>query len=125
MKWDNREPCKTCPYRLDVPVGTWHKDEFLNLLKQDKNEMHGAVFQCHQDKQLPNKDRHPCIGWLLDQRSRNTPSIQLRLDLIRQDGAADCYNEMTDGGHKLYDSIEEMARVNIPAKRRRRSRDHG
>lgn len=122
MKYDNREPCKTCPYRRDVPVGTWHKSEFENLLAHDKDEVRGNQFGCHQYRTQPEEERKPCVGWLLDQRNRGTPSIRLRITLCTHQDARTQYEEMTDGGNELYESIEEMARVNIPIKRRPRKR---
>lgn len=120
MKFDNREPCKTCPYRKDVPIGTWHKSEFTSLLAHDADPVYGHQFGCHQYRKRPVAEHRPCVGWLLDQRRRNVPSMQLRLTLITKKAASKQFKEISDGGHEIYDSIEEMARVNIPARRQRR-----
>lgn len=106
-----REPCKSCPYRVDVPVGFWHRSEFQNLLAHDANPYLGAVFNCHQDRLLPERRRRYCVGWLLDQRRRGLPSIQLRLSL-RDNDDAPALEELTDGGHELYGSIEELCAAN-------------
>ncbi len=118
MKYDNRQPCKTCPYRKDVAPGTWHPDEFLNLMRHDANEMSGAQFGCHQYRTMPPSEHRPCIGWMLDQQQRDVPSIQLRMTLMRNKEALACFMEMTDGGRPLYSSIQEMVRANLGARRR-------
>jgi hypothetical protein len=114
MNYDAREPCKTCPYRKDVPPKTWHRSEFENLLAQDRNEFGGAVFQCHQDRPKPAEERGFCIGWLLDQRARGLRSIQLRLHLIKGGEAAgkQIQEAHAPAGVKLYPSIAAMCRAN-------------
>ncbi len=109
MAWDTREPCKTCPYRKDVPKGTWHKSEFENLLEQDAQQF-GAAFGCHATRKLPVPQ--VCGGWLYDQMRRGVPSLALRLRIIRNPAAVKAIEEISDGGHKMYSSIEAMCRSN-------------
>lgn len=113
MKWDNRTPCASCPYRRDVPVGTWHVSEFQNLLANDRDERNGRTFACHRHRKQPVEERHLCVGWFLDQQRRGTPSLMLRLLALRGgDEAAAFWREAHDGGHDLYDSLDEMCEAN-------------
>jgi hypothetical protein len=107
MSWETRKPCKSCPYRKDVPLGTWAQEEFDNLLAQDADPIRGSMFGCHKYRHRPD-EAHVCAGWLLDQKSRNLPSTPLRIALIRSEEAQRAIEEVTDGGLELYDSIEEM-----------------
>lgn len=110
MKWDTREPCENCPYRKDAKLKLWDPAEFENLLVQDNNAYGGAIFGCHGTAKLESPS--VCGGWLLDQKRRNLPSIQLRLAVISSDAAAKALEAITDGGHKLYTSIAAMCRAN-------------
>lgn len=115
MNWadeNHRSPCAKCPYRKDAPLKLWHVSEFENLLAQDANEMGGHLFGCHNDGKKPKAEQRPCVGWLLDQRRRGTPSIQLRLALLHNPVAADVYERIHSKGLKLYPSISAMARAN-------------
>ena len=109
MKWDLREPCKSCPYRRDTRVGFWHPEEFDNLQAKDRDPI-GSVFGCHGT--IKHADPSVCIGWLLDQKRRGLPSLVLRVRLAQDAEARGCHEEATDGGHALYDSIEEMVAAN-------------
>lgn len=57
-------PCKSCPYRRDVPSGVWDADEYAKLSGYDGDItaqlQAGAVglFLCHQ------QDGNLCAGWL-------------------------------------------------------------
>ena len=59
-----RAPCKTCPYRRDVPSGLWAAEEYAKLPCYDGSMLDqlmnggGAVFDCHQS------DGNICAGWL-------------------------------------------------------------
>lgn len=110
MKWDTREPCGSCPYRRDARLGLWHPCEFENLVEQDRDPMNGGVFGCHATAKADQPS--VCAGWLLDQKRRNVPSIQLRLMLMRDKDAVACFEAVTDGGHALYGSIGEMVMAN-------------
>jgi hypothetical protein len=79
MKFETLSPCKTCPYRKDVPVGVWDRYEFVKLLEEDANQF-GALYACHQTRVLPVQQ--VCGGWLLDQKRRNAPCLTLRLRLM-------------------------------------------
>ncbi|MBL8605122.1 MAG: hypothetical protein JNK72_24545 [Myxococcales bacterium] len=79
--------------------------EFQKLLETDQSEL-GAIYGCHKD------NGQACIGWLLDQRQRDLPSIRLRLALITTPSAVRCLEEAHDGGHELFGSLEAMCRAN-------------
>lgn len=106
-----RSPCKTCPYRKDVAVGTWHRVEFEKCLDSERPGDVGSIFACHKHVHLPTKQRGMCAGWLFDQKRRREPSIMLRL-YLRYDHAAEALERVHDGGHALYASIQEMCRAN-------------
>ena len=116
-----RTPCSSCPYRQDVPTGVWDPQHFLDVLKADAEPFRGAMWGCH--KYVKKEEQSFCAGWLLDQRRRNFPSIQLRLRMMTDDALArDLCEVLTDQGHTLYDSINDMCRANLFAKPRRRKR---
>ena len=120
MKFDTRAPCSSCPYRQDVPAGTWHRDEFVQLLKNDADPHRGAVFGCHKGKRAEPEKMQVCGGWLLDQKKRGIPSIGLRIDMIAKPEAVKALDEITDGGAPVYPSIAAMCRANgVRAKRPR------
>lgn len=115
MRWDNRTPCASCPYRKDVPTGTWHVSEFENLLANDADPVAGGVFGCHKWRHRPKDERRLCIGWLLDQQRRGMPSIQLRLLGMRHqrdDEAMALFDEANDGGFDLYETLQAMCAAN-------------
>lgn len=114
MKWtDERHlsPCAKCPYRTDAPLKLWHVSEFENLLRQDADEVGGHIFGCHNDGKKAKAQQRPCVGWLLDQRRRGTPSIQLRVALTKPE-AAEAYERVHADGLSLYPSIADMAKAN-------------
>lgn len=58
-----KAPCKSCPYRRDVPAGVWHPEEYAKLPKYDGEtfeQIDGglSLFLCHQGKE------ELCGGWL-------------------------------------------------------------
>jgi hypothetical protein len=66
-----KAPCKSCPYRKDVPSGVWHASEYDKLPLYDgeiiEQVIKGAtqLFDCHQ------KDGHLCAGWVGTHGARN------------------------------------------------------
>lgn len=115
MKWDIREPCKSCPYRKDVPLATWHPEEFRKLRAAAEDELMGGVFGCHKYRHRPQEEHRICAGYMITQRENGVPSIQLRLQLLQSEQAVACLNEVHDGGHALYETIEEMCDDNLEA----------
>lgn len=59
-----KAPCKSCPYRRDVPSGVWAANEYDKLPGYDgsivEQALNGgsALFLCHQ------QDGCLCAGWL-------------------------------------------------------------
>lgn len=113
MHYDTREPCKTCPYRRDVPIGTWHREEFQNLRAQNSRDF-GEQFGCHATRKAA-RGPSVCGGWLLDQRNHGVPSLSLRMTLMSNPEALAAFDEVTDGGHDCYESVAEMIEANEEA----------
>jgi hypothetical protein len=107
----SKVPCENCPYRLDAPKKLWDRSEFIDLLKNEHSEF-GGLYACHKQAHLPAPERGFCAGWLLDQRERNVPSIRLRMMIATSDAALKALEDVSDGGHKLYASLEAMCRAN-------------
>lgn len=59
-----KAPCKSCPYRKDVPSGLWAAQEYDKLPVYDGSiaeqalALAAGLFYCHQD------DGQLCAGWL-------------------------------------------------------------
>jgi hypothetical protein len=59
-----KAPCRSCPYRRDVPSGVWHESEYDKLPRYDGDTTAqldaGAfgAFYCHQ------ADGRLCAGWV-------------------------------------------------------------
>jgi hypothetical protein len=59
-----KAPCRSCPYRRDVPSGVWHETEYDKLPGYDGDTSEqlaaGAMgaFYCHQN------DGRLCAGWV-------------------------------------------------------------
>ncbi|MFK0244514.1 DUF6283 family protein [Amycolatopsis azurea] len=70
-------PCRSCPYRRDVPSGIWHISEYEKLPRYDRDTgaQPTAVFQCHLTDQTGRPSIRPprgrastglariCAGW--------------------------------------------------------------
>lgn len=120
MKWSQRTPCQSCPYRSDTPVGIWDKTEFENLKHQNDRQF-GALFGCHNNAGKPCEQQEPCAGWLLDQKRNGMPSITLRMTLIQNADTRGLF-ESLDESVDCYDSVEEMVDANRGKAFPRRSR---
>lgn len=70
-------PCKSCPYRKDVPSGVWAPEEYEKLPKFDGEiidqlQNGGAgLFMCHQ------QDGNLCAGWLATHGTDNLLALRL------------------------------------------------
>lgn len=94
----------------DAKLGLWHPIEFENLARTEQDIL-GAVFGCH----ATGKGKTPvavCAGWLLSQRDAGVPSVALRLRLLQDSVAAQALDTVSDGGHDLYSSVQEMIAAN-------------
>ena len=72
-----RAACPSCPYRLDVPSGVWHPDEYAKLPPYDEPtaEQPLAAFCCHAS---PDEF---CHGWAVVGSSRGAEFDLLALRL--------------------------------------------
>lgn len=105
-KYECKSPCSSCPYRKDAKLKLWAKEEFIDLLKSEQDQI-GKVYGCHK------QNGSTCIGWLINQDQRNLPSIALRLDLSRNN-VTRAYLDSLKSVKPLYKSIEEMIKANYP-----------
>ncbi len=70
-------PCKSCPYRQDVPSGVWSADEYDKLPAYDgeiaDQLLSGALglFMCHQ------QDGNLCAGWVASHGPENLLALRL------------------------------------------------
>lgn len=80
-----KAPCKSCPYRQDVPSGIWHEDEYDKLPGYDGEIIDqlqagaGALFLCHQ------KDNNLCAGWLACHGSDNLLAMRLHASKVSEE----------------------------------------
>jgi hypothetical protein len=114
MKYDRTEPCKSCPYRRDAPRKLWAPAEFINLLRQEADPIYGSTFGCHEGRKLPSDhaDQRMCVGWLVHQKRRNTPSIMLRMRLMKDADLDALYARIDERQKGLFRTIESMCRAN-------------
>ncbi len=86
-------PCKSCPYRQDVPSGVWDESEYEKLPAYDGDmsaqALNGAValFMCHQ------RDGRLCAGWVAAHGPHNL--LALRFNAARVDPAVFNYQTTT------------------------------
>lgn len=70
-------PCKSCPYRRDVPSGVWHESEYEKLPAYDGELIDQitnggtGLFMCHQ------RDGHLCAGWVGCHGAENLFALRL------------------------------------------------
>jgi hypothetical protein len=80
-----KAPCKSCPYRQDVPSGVWAQEEYETLPKYDgeiiEQLMNGgtALFMCHQ------QDGNLCAGWLATHGSDNLLALRLNAGKLKDE----------------------------------------
>ena len=110
--FDMDRPCENCPYRTDAPRQLWHPDEFRKVRASEQDPVMGAMFDCHKGKDRLQAEHRLCVGWLLDQKKRNVPSIQLRLLLMNKKEASALFERISARGLKLFSSIAAMCRAN-------------
>ena len=82
-----KAPCKSCPYRQDVPSGIWAASEYDKLPSYDGSvldqTMTGAMaaFYCHQ------QDGKLCAGWIGCHGAGNL--LAMRLMALQRPGTVD------------------------------------
>lgn len=92
----DKEPCPTCPYRRDTPVGIWHAEEYHKLATYDEPDymelrerfLAGepvvqpdpplSLFLCHHST-MGRSETLLCRGWLTVARE----SIAVRIGLMQ------------------------------------------
>lgn len=80
-----KAPCKSCPYRCDVPSGVWAENEYDKLPQYDgeiiEQVMKGgtALFLCHQ------RDNNLCAGWLATHGSDNLLAMRLHAHQVKEE----------------------------------------
>ncbi len=82
MRVGGKTPCGDCPYRRDAPLGKWDPQEFLDLEASDM-DIASPMYGCHK------KDGTLCRGWVIDQRERDIPNVELRFHLACVPGMSD------------------------------------
>ncbi len=118
MKFDRTEPCESCPYRRDTRLKRWDKREFTQLLAHDRSQL-GAVYQCHQERLLPESERRPCVGWAIDQKKRSEPSIMFRILLMKSEIAHAWFTKLDVKYPGLFRTLAAMCRANgVPSRQR-------
>jgi len=108
MQFEQKKPCASCPFRKDATRAMWVPGHYQMLL--DGDQPFGHLFGCH--KYRHQEQKHYCAGWMLDQRERGFPNLTLRLDLVSREVAVEVIDAYHDGGHELFESIEELAAYN-------------
>jgi Family of unknown function (DUF6283) len=111
VKFDRTEPCKSCPYRMNAPRKLWSREEFAKLLVMDASET-GCIYECHQERKLPESEHRLCAGWAIDQKKRNTPSIMLRMGLMMKVGMGEWFAKLDVRQRGLFRTLEAMCRAN-------------
>lgn len=106
LQYYKKSPCNNCPYRVDAPLALWSIKEYKKLLAYEK-DFWGTVYNCHK------KDGHVCVGFLMDQLSRDLPSIRLRIWLIKNKVSRE-YLDSLHCKSPLYDNVLQMCRANYP-----------
>lgn len=72
-----KAPCKSCPYRRDVPSGVWAESEYVKLPQYDGTPTEQAikdafrVFMCHQ------QDGKLCAGWVGCHGANNLVALKI------------------------------------------------
>lgn len=77
-----KEPCSTCPYRLDVPSGVWAAHEYEKLRPYDlpTAEQPMGTFGCHATPE------HYCHGWAVVHSNRGHHYDLLALRIWHPEG---------------------------------------
>lgn len=117
MDWKNTQkaPCKSCPFRKDAKRYVWHPEHFINLARHASQSPNmGPLMACHLDNKdvAPEKTR-PCTGWLLDQRSKDVPSLRMRMAIVKDEDAYEAMQSVDSDGLELFEDVFDMAIANL------------
>lgn len=104
-------PCQECPWRKDVPPGTWLPERFQNLAYTCQDDG-TAMMACHKSR---DGEEVPCAGFLV---SVGYDSIGVRLAVFKGTVQLDDY----EAPAPLYATFDEMLAANgVPVPRRNKS----
>jgi hypothetical protein len=95
-----RTPCAECPWRRDVPTGTWPAERFQKLARTCRDDG-WACMACHKSRE---GEELPCAGFVIVQRM---DSIGVRLAVWRGMKLEDYATDV-----ELFGSFEEMLAAN-------------
>jgi hypothetical protein len=103
-----RQPCSSCPWRVDAPRGYWDPQHFVDVWRNCQDDGLNIML-CHKSNALPKEDRGdvPCQGWI---RVMGFDSIGVRI-LVMQGKAT--FEEVADqDGPELFPTFTAMMRAN-------------
>lgn len=113
----SKAPCKSCPYRKDVPSGVWDASEYEKLRKFDGEILDQVLqggtglFLCHQD------DGNLCAGWLATHGSDNLVALRLRAHQVKDEvwGYTTDVPVFSSGAEAAEHGIAEIERPSLRA----------
>jgi hypothetical protein len=126
-----KEPCPTCPYRVDTPRGIWELDHYEALTKYDgdiPDQIENgafASFGCHKD------NGHYCRGWIDCHGADNLLAIRLNGLTTRvgppavevfESGAACLEANLPHMKNPLPEAKEAMAKLNLHIRAKRKKK---
>jgi len=96
-----KEPCSTCPYRLDVPSGVWAHETYELLRPYDlpTADQPMRLFGCHATPE------HLCHGWAVVHTTRGNEFdlLSLRLHGIPPDAVPEAFVPLFASGSESAD----------------------
>jgi hypothetical protein len=95
-----RRPCDECPWRVDQ-AGSFPAEAF-RLSAPTAYDLSTRVFGCHMS---PHRNPLTCAGFLL--RAGHNLAIRFRQATAKVD-----LDQVSDGGHELFDNYRDMAIAN-------------
>ena len=101
MEFKRVKPCKTCPFRLDGEalryLGEDRAWEIVDCLQGD------GTFSCHDDIDLPERERSHCVGAMHVLEADNNPNQLMRIserfggyDRHKLVDAEECFDNFDD-----------------------------
>ncbi|QAY80418.1 DUF6283 family protein [Sphingosinicella sp. BN140058] len=96
-----KKPCAECPWRLDVPIGHFPVEKFIDLAKTAFDQAH-IIFSCH----LSSEEAPTACAGFLERGAAHNLTVRLAYIYGRLQ-AAD-----RTGGYALYKDYREMAVAN-------------
>lgn len=98
-----RQPCVSCPWRLDTPRGYWDPDHFREIWQNCQDD--GThLMACHKSRRGRSRI---CQGWV---RVLGYGAIGVRLAVMRGQASIDEVDDRS--GPRLFRSFAAMLRAN-------------